>query len=300
MPPIRRHRRDPARRVRAPMSGTPGQDDGSAASDATSPQARDLVDVRLLEAMRLGGCPICAVRARSERATLDAIINERVLDIGFRAELERSQGFCRRHVAELLPTDRRETGGMLGSSMLLSAVIDRRIDRSRRGDRIARSTPARPAEARPRAPAVHRLLAGRHRGRDRPRPAVRAGRRRGLGSGVDGGPVVPRRLPGPVGDGRVRARLRAGRPGPGRPLRRPAPTARWLRPALEPRPVSPADRGGADRPPTRRRRVLGGDGARPRSRRAPAGVAADPGVDVSRQRRQVALEPACLRGSSAG
>jgi hypothetical protein len=120
------------------MSGTPGPDDGSAATsatdatgvtgatDATAPQARDLVDVRLLEAMRLGGCPICAVRARSERATLDAIINERVLDIGFRAELERSQGFCRRHVAELLPTDRRETGGMLGSSMLLSAVIARR------------------------------------------------------------------------------------------------------------------------------------------------------------------------------
>jgi hypothetical protein len=108
------------------MSGAPGQSDGSAASDGSAPQARDLVDVRLLEAMRLGGCPICAVRARSERATLDAIINERVLDIGFRAELERSQGFCRRHVAELLPTDRRETGGMLGSSMLLSAVIDRR------------------------------------------------------------------------------------------------------------------------------------------------------------------------------
>ncbi len=108
------------------MSRTPGRDDGSAASDAAAPQARDLVDVRLLEAMRLGGCPICAVRARSERATLDAIINERVLDIGFRAELERSQGFCRRHVAELLPTDRRETGGMLGSSMLLSAVIARR------------------------------------------------------------------------------------------------------------------------------------------------------------------------------
>ena len=58
---------------------------------------------------------------------MDAIINERVLDIGFRADLERKQGFCRRHVAELVPTDRRETGGILGSSMLLSAVIDRRI-----------------------------------------------------------------------------------------------------------------------------------------------------------------------------
>ena len=95
--------------------------------DSSGPQARDIVDIRLLEAMRLGGCPVCAVRARSERATLDAIINERVLDIGFRAELERTQGFCRRHVAELLPTDRRETGGTLGSSMLLSAVIDRRV-----------------------------------------------------------------------------------------------------------------------------------------------------------------------------
>src|SRR4051794_7147596 len=76
--------------------------------------------------MRAGGCPICAVRARSEKATMDAIINERVLDIGFRADLERKQGFCRRHVAELVPTDRRETGGILGSSMLLSAVIGRR------------------------------------------------------------------------------------------------------------------------------------------------------------------------------
>ena len=97
------------------------------ASEPSGPRAGDIVDARLLEAMRLGGCPVCAVRARSERATLDAIINERVLDVGFRAELERSQGFCRRHVAELLPTDRRESGGMLGSSMLLSAVIDRRV-----------------------------------------------------------------------------------------------------------------------------------------------------------------------------
>ncbi len=69
---------------------------------------------------------------------MDAIINERVLDIGFRADLERRQGFCPRHVAELVPTDRRETGGILGSSMLLSAVIDRRIDPLR-----AAATPAR-------------------------------------------------------------------------------------------------------------------------------------------------------------
>jgi hypothetical protein len=91
-------------------------------------EARDIVDARLLEAMIAGRCPVCAVRMRSEKATMDAIINERVLDLGFRADLERKQGFCARHVAELVPTDRRETGGILGSSMLLSAVIDRRID----------------------------------------------------------------------------------------------------------------------------------------------------------------------------
>ena len=96
--------------------------------DLTALPAADIIDMRLLEAMRLGGCPACAVRARSERATMDTIINERVLDLGFRADLERKQGFCRRHVAELITTDRRETGGILGSSLLLSAVIDRRIE----------------------------------------------------------------------------------------------------------------------------------------------------------------------------
>jgi hypothetical protein len=86
---------------------------------------------------------------------MDAIINERVLDIGFRADLERKQGFCPRHVAELVPTDRRETGGILGSSMLLSAVIDRRIDVLRGalppGRRRMR---VRPAPARTRPPCI--------------------------------------------------------------------------------------------------------------------------------------------------
>ncbi len=132
---------------------------------------------RLLEAMRPGGCPICAVRARSERATMDAIINERVLDIGFRADLERKQGFCRRHVAELLPTDRRETGGMLGSSMLLSAVIDRRIGVLRaavgsRGRGLRVRLKARPRRGRRASPA--RRARRRSRPPSRGSPSARA------------------------------------------------------------------------------------------------------------------------------
>jgi hypothetical protein len=87
--------------------------------------SRDLVDVRLAAAIKLGGCAICAVRARSARATLDAIIAERVLDIGFREGLERDHAFCRRHSAALLEADRR-TGGILGSSILFGAMVERR------------------------------------------------------------------------------------------------------------------------------------------------------------------------------
>ncbi len=88
--------------------------------------SRDLVDVRLAAAIGLGGCAICAVRARSERATLDAIIAERVLDIGFREGLEREHGFCRRHSAELLEAN-RQASGILGSSILFGAIIERRL-----------------------------------------------------------------------------------------------------------------------------------------------------------------------------
>jgi hypothetical protein len=90
--------------------------------------ARDIVDVRLSAAMGEGGCPICVVRARSERAMMDSIISQHVLDIGFRGELERKQTFCRRHARELILADRRGPGGTLGSSILYGAMIERRLD----------------------------------------------------------------------------------------------------------------------------------------------------------------------------
>jgi hypothetical protein len=90
--------------------------------------ARDIVDVRLSAAIAQGGCPICVVRARSERAMMDSIIAQHVLDIGFRGELERSQAFCRRHTRELILADRRGPGGTLGSSILYGAMIERRLD----------------------------------------------------------------------------------------------------------------------------------------------------------------------------
>ena len=88
--------------------------------------ARDIVDVRLSAAIAGGGCAICSVRTRSERGTMDSIIAERVLDIGFREGLEREHAFCRRHAAELIVADRR-AAGILGSSILYGAMITRRV-----------------------------------------------------------------------------------------------------------------------------------------------------------------------------
>ena len=87
--------------------------------------ARDLVDVQLSAAIKAGGCAICHVRARAERGMLDTTVAERVLDLGFRAGLERDHAFCGRHVAALLAADRRASG-ILGSSILFGAMIERR------------------------------------------------------------------------------------------------------------------------------------------------------------------------------
>jgi hypothetical protein len=117
--------------------------------------ARDLLDVRLAAAIEVGGCPLCVVRERAERGLLDAIIGERVLDLGFRAGLEREHGFCRRHVVELLAADRRASG-ILGSSILYGAMLERRLAKLREAiaTRGARRRRGRLAEAARRPPCL--------------------------------------------------------------------------------------------------------------------------------------------------
>jgi hypothetical protein len=97
-----------------------------ASISATLPQ-HDLLDVRLVAAIEAGGCPICTVRARAEAAAIEAIVDERVMDIGFRAGLERSYALCRRHLPEVLAAERRASG-ILSSSILYEAILVRRLE----------------------------------------------------------------------------------------------------------------------------------------------------------------------------
>jgi hypothetical protein len=95
-------------------------------SSASGLPQRDLVDVRLVAAIELGGCAICAVRSRAESSAVEAIVDERIMDIGFRAGLERTYALCRRHVSEIVAAERR-TSGILSSSILYEAIIARRL-----------------------------------------------------------------------------------------------------------------------------------------------------------------------------
>jgi hypothetical protein len=96
-------------------------------SAATDLPQRDLVDVRLVAAISLGGCAICAVRSRAESAATVAVLDgERVMDVEFRAGLERSASFCRRHVSVLIVAERRATG-ILSSSILYGTLLARRV-----------------------------------------------------------------------------------------------------------------------------------------------------------------------------
>jgi hypothetical protein len=95
-------------------------------SSASGLPQRDLVDVRLVAAIDLGGCAVCAVRSRAESSAVEAIVDERVMDIGFRAGLERTYALCRRHVSDIVAAERR-TSGILSSSILYEAIIARRL-----------------------------------------------------------------------------------------------------------------------------------------------------------------------------
>jgi hypothetical protein len=123
--------------------------------DLSALPQRDLVDVRLAAAIEVGGCATCVVRARAESAATVAVLDgERVMDVGFRGGLERTNSFCRRHAAELIVADRRATG-ILSSSILYGALLRRRIAalRDALGSR-GRSRRRRLADAQIRPPCI--------------------------------------------------------------------------------------------------------------------------------------------------
>lgn len=84
-------------------------------------------DVGLADALTAPGCPLCRVRHDAARRYLDSLLWENVNDTGFRKRLAAGRGFCRAHVHELLKAERAQSGGSVGTAILLAASLRVRL-----------------------------------------------------------------------------------------------------------------------------------------------------------------------------
>jgi Family of unknown function (DUF6062) len=85
--------------------------------------ARDLSAVQLAESFRAAGCPMCHHRAHAIARFMDGFLYESVNDVTFRRDLDAARGFCGPHTHALFEADRKLSGGMLGSAILLGAIM---------------------------------------------------------------------------------------------------------------------------------------------------------------------------------
>src|SRR5208337_4224277 len=58
---------------------------------------RGITWIRLEEALRGTGCPVCSQTEATEKHYLEGMLYEYVLDVGVRKKLHRQHGFCSRH-----------------------------------------------------------------------------------------------------------------------------------------------------------------------------------------------------------
>lgn len=69
-----------------------------------------------------GGCPICALLARSERRYIDAALYEHVTDVAWRAQVREARGFCALHTERVLEVSRSALGVALVAADILKTV----------------------------------------------------------------------------------------------------------------------------------------------------------------------------------
>ena len=82
------------------------------------PPSRHLGFHRLLDALRLPGCPICRLVGSAGHRSLDTLFYGHVNDPGVREGLRQAEGFCARHVARAL-----QAGNPLGGSIIYADVL---------------------------------------------------------------------------------------------------------------------------------------------------------------------------------
>ncbi len=89
--------------------------------------ARDFEEIRLAEALERGRCPICDARQEATFAALRGLAREGATDRGLRDQMDKGLGFCRSHSVGLAKMELLQTSSQLATTVLLEAVLRRRL-----------------------------------------------------------------------------------------------------------------------------------------------------------------------------
>ncbi len=87
------------------------------------PKARSLGDEALLEALTVGGCPMCAYVAKLAPQYLDSLLYQHTTDRAYRDRFVAGGGFCGRHVRAALVADTVGNGDGVGGGIFLRSQI---------------------------------------------------------------------------------------------------------------------------------------------------------------------------------
>lgn len=88
---------------------------------------RGITWIRLEEALRGSGCPVCTEIERTEKHYLESLLHEYVLDAGVRKKLHRQHGFCTRHAKLALATELNLKSDGLHLATMFETVIDEHV-----------------------------------------------------------------------------------------------------------------------------------------------------------------------------
>lgn len=83
--------------------------------------------VRLEEALRGTGCPVCSQIERTEQHYLEGLLYEYVLDVGVRKKLHRQQGFCTRHAKLALMAEVKLGSDGLHLATMFETVLEEHL-----------------------------------------------------------------------------------------------------------------------------------------------------------------------------
>ncbi len=87
----------------------------------------DIVWLKIEEALKMDGCPICYIMKVSTEHYIENLLYEYVLDVGVRSKLHKSAGFCANHAYKLVDVIKKLNDDGLKIAILYETILGEEI-----------------------------------------------------------------------------------------------------------------------------------------------------------------------------